>query len=119
MIKSLPLGLLSSVKRIDEDPTIVEKRKNEMCVRFEKSGHPHKLISKHRSKVDKMERKELLLDKDKTKSDTRMKFVSTYSHFSDKISNVIRSQWKILGDTLHTILEFVSPLEWHKDDREI
>lgn len=51
--------------------------------------------------------RETLLSYKKTKNqEKKLTFISTYSHVSNDISNLIRREWHILGDTLHTVPEF-------------
>lgn len=64
------------------------------------------LIKKHRMRVDTLDRESLLRDKDDTDKEPRIKCVSTYSHVSEEIRNLIRREWHILGVTVGNVKEF-------------
>lgn len=71
-------------------------------------SHMHWLESQ-RSRVDTIDRNSLLTQKKVETKDKRLTFVSTYNTLSTQINNVIKKEWRILGDTLPTIPEFRNP----------
>lgn len=51
------------VKHTVDDPTLVEKKLDEMCIRFASGGYHKKCIGRHRFMVNKMKRNDLLVGK--------------------------------------------------------
>lgn len=71
-------------------------------MKFASRDYSKKLIERHKFSVNKMKRED---NKDKETERPKVTFVSTYSHVSDKIRNIIRREWYILGDTSPMIAE--------------
>lgn len=109
MLKSLPYSQLLRVKRIVEDPERIPMRLNQMCNKFQRRGYPYTLIESQRNKVDEIDRSTLLMQKEVKTKNKRLTFVSTYNTLSTQINNIIKREWRILGDTLPSIPEFRNP----------
>lgn len=60
MVESLPYSQLLCVKIIVEDPMVAHNRLYEMCLKFSERAYPHKLINRHRKRIDAMDRQEYL-----------------------------------------------------------
>lgn len=54
------------------------------------------------------QRETLLVDKGPSIDEKRVTFVSIFTHVSNKVCDIIRTEWHILGDTLN-IEEFKNP----------
>lgn len=55
-IDSLSYSQLLRVKRIVEDPALVNDRLDDVCVKFISRGYPQRLIKKHRDRTDQIGR---------------------------------------------------------------
>lgn len=109
MIQSLLYSQLLRVKRLVEDPSLAEKRLDEMCLKFTQRAYPRPLIQKHRVRVKGLDRHSLLADMIRPSVEPRITFISTHLKISNQIWSAIRREWHILGDTLQNIDEFKNP----------
>lgn len=103
ILYSLLYSQLLRVKRVVQDPKLLECRVDDMCHKFTSRGYPTQLVKKYRTKVNEFDRQNLLWEKEHVPDNQRITFVSTYSPVSNKIREIIHMEWHILSDTMTDI----------------
>ncbi|XP_077148071.1 uncharacterized protein LOC143808847 [Ranitomeya variabilis] len=109
MVESLPWSQLLRVRRIVSKDDLVDERLNEMCLKFLARGYSRSELDKFKVRALSKERAELLNPKVTTVADKRIPFVTAYNGFSNRISEVIRRHWPLLGRGHANVREFQLP----------
>ena len=95
---SIPYSQALRIKRICTIPNDFNQYCEELKQRFVSRANQPQLINKHIKAVEKVDRKELLKERDKTTSkETKIPLVLTYSRSLTNINKVVRKYWNILS----------------------
>ena len=95
---SIPYIHVHRIKGICTTPNNFNHYGQELKQKFVRQGYQPQLINKHIKAVEKMDRKELLKERDNTTpEETEIPLVLTNTRSLPNISKVIRKQWKIVS----------------------
>ncbi|CAJ0936993.1 unnamed protein product [Ranitomeya imitator] len=109
MVESLPWSQLLRVRRIVSNDTLVDKRLDEMCLKFLARGYPGTDLAGFKARALSKERVELLGPRVRALTDKRIPFITAYNSLSNQISGVIRRHWPLLSLGHANIQEFQLP----------
>jgi hypothetical protein len=110
MKKSLPYGLGIRIRRICSKENDYKRRRQELKMQLRKRGYSGKFIESQLTKVDRLDRRDLLKYRQKqNKQDTRVPLVVTFKQQLPNISEIVRKHMKTLYKSEKMQRVFSSP----------
>lgn len=94
-IDNIPYGQFLRVKKICSSPADALKAMDELSTKFNERGFPRETTEAQKLRTNTVERKDLLIDKEK-RPNSRTPFTTTFNRHHPPIQKIINAHWPLL-----------------------